>query len=234
MFCRTCGSHAEITDPCCRTCGAGSDAAAGRGARSEPIRFTAKETPQFLAILGDGLIRELTPQALRLAGLEPAAARLAALPPIQAVMIGPSGDDQVHVAACRAAHTAVLHSHRNALRLLGSEQCRMTDADLLTYTGASGWTDPRYTWRWPYGPAYGSTAAALAYATLIRAIAVLHLWGQDDKAHTIGAFLDATTDAMCTRAFLECDEAYLLTPGNPHPRDDPTFSPAAEVRSPGL
>lgn len=190
------------------------------------IGFTAKETPPFLAIVGDGLIRELAPHALRLAGLPAAAEEMAGLPPITAAMITPDNpDNEQMVAVCRAAHTAVLTSYRRAVDLLGSDQCRMSDADLLVYTGASQWTDPTYAWRWPYGPQFGSRAAALAYSSLIRAIGVLHLWGQDSKARQIGQFLDATTDRMCTCAFLECDEAYLLTPGNPHPREDAT--PAA-------
>ncbi len=183
------------------------------------IEFTAKETPPFLAIIGDGLIRELAPHALRLAGLPAAADEMARLPPITAAMIAPDHpDNEQMVAVCRAAHTAVLTAHRRTVDLVGSDQCRMRDADLLFYTGAMRWTDPTYAWRWPYGPKFGSSAAALAYASWIRAIGVLHLWGQDSKARQIGQFMDATTDRMTTRAFLECDEAYLLTPGNPHPR----------------
>lgn len=184
------------------------------------IGFVAKETPQFLAIFGDGLIRELAPHALRLAGLPPVADDLAGLPTVTAAMISRQHPDvEQMVAVCRRAHTAVLAAHRRAVELLGSELCRMTDADLVVCTGAIWWTDPS-AWRWPYGPQFGSAAAGLAYSSWIRAIGVLHLWGQAGKARQVGQFLDSFADRMRIRAFLECDDAYLLTPGNPDPSQD--------------
>ena len=182
------------------------------------LRLRVRESPLLVSILGNGLIREVTPAALQAAGLPAVAAQLQALPPLTPEMITTPGALAAAESATRRAHTAVLELHRRTVDLLGSDRCRMTDADLLAYTGATQWIDPQRAWQWIHGPQFTSPAASWAYATWIRSIGVLHLWGNDEKATGIGTMLDITVDELTGRAFLECDDAYLLTPDDPGPQ----------------
>jgi len=182
------------------------------------LRLRVRESPLLVSILGDSLIREVTPGALQAAGLPEVAAQLRELPTLTPAMITTPGALSDVESASRRAHTAVLGLHRRTVELLGSDRCRMTDAALLSYTGATQWTDPQRAWQWIHGPQFTSPAASWAYATWIRSIGVLHLWGSDEKAATIGAMLNTTVDELTGRAFLECDDAYLLTPDDPGPQ----------------
>jgi hypothetical protein len=176
------------------------------------LSLKARETQQLVAILGDGLIRVITPGALRAVGLHDQACELATLPALTTEMVTTPGALDQCAQATRRAHTAVLGLHRQTVEVLGSDRCRMTDADLLAYTGATEWIDPHNAWGWVRGPKFTSPAAALAYATWIRCLGVLHLWERTERATDLGKQCDAAVNALSTRAFLECDEAFMLPP----------------------
>lgn len=161
--------------------------------------------PDEVAILADWLIRTYTPIALLAVGLEEWATQLQQLPPITETTIT-GRDTRVYEEITRHTQQSALAHHRHLIDLLGPATSRVTDDELLDWirTGQQGEL-PTQTLTFLRSGQFPGPAATWAYSTLMRCIAVLHLWGQQDKGAALAQEFRRTHNDALTRIFLECD-----------------------------
>ncbi len=168
------------------------------------LGITGSGTVDVLAIEADWLIRILTPAAVAAAGMPELLPGLETLPPITEQQLRDKDTAQWE-RVTRRAQLAVLARHRQIIDVLGSEQCRSTDEQLLAWmTTPAGAVDicrslNQIMGRFP-GP-----ASRWAYSTVLRCVAMLHLWGQRDQADVLAETYRLTHNDSVTRIFLECD-----------------------------
>ncbi len=169
------------------------------------LGITGDGTLDVLAIEADWLIRILTPAAVAAAGMPELLAGLETLPPITEQQLRDT-DTAQYERVTRRAQLAVLARHRQVIDVLGSEQCRTTDEQLLAWmTTPDAAVDICRSFNQIIGGRFPGPTARWAYSTVLRCIAMLHLWDHRDQADELAETYRRTHNDCVTRIFLECD-----------------------------
>ncbi len=172
------------------------------------LGITGSGTLDMLAIDADWLIRVLTPAAVAAAGMPELVPGLETLPPITEQQLRDKDTAQCE-RVTRRAQRSVLARHRQVIDVLGSDRCRSTDEQLLAWmTTPADAVDicrslNQILGRFP-GP-----ASRWAYCTVLRCVAMLHLWGHRDQADELAETYRRTHNDCVTRMFLECDVSMM-------------------------
>jgi len=169
------------------------------------LGITGSGTLDVLAIEADWLIRILTPAAVAAVGMPELLPGLETLPPITEQQLRDKDTAQCE-RVTRRAQLAVLARHRQIIDVVGSDQCRSTDEQLLAWmTTPAAAVDICDSLNQIIGGRFPGPATRWAYSTVLRCIAMLHLWGQRDQADVLAETYRRTHNDCVTRIFLECD-----------------------------